>query len=43
MRPMRLVIHLRGHRRPLRDQINYALVGAGGFGTQMLVPRCWKS
>jgi predicted dehydrogenase len=32
------VIPLRGHRRPLRDQINYALVGAGGFGTQMLVP-----
>jgi predicted dehydrogenase/threonine dehydrogenase-like Zn-dependent dehydrogenase len=36
------VIHLRGHRRPLRDQINYALVGAGGFGTQMLVPMLEK-
>src|SRR3954453_602075 len=36
------VIHLRGHRRPLRDQINYALVGAGGFGTKMLVPMLEK-
>jgi predicted dehydrogenase/threonine dehydrogenase-like Zn-dependent dehydrogenase len=32
------VIHLRGHRQPIRERINYALVGAGGFGTQMLVP-----
>ena len=32
------VIHLRGHKQPLKNRINYALVGAGGFGTQMLVP-----
>jgi predicted dehydrogenase/threonine dehydrogenase-like Zn-dependent dehydrogenase len=32
------VIHLRGYKQPLKDRINYALVGAGGFGTQMLVP-----
>ncbi len=32
------VIRLRGHRQPIRARINYALVGAGGFGTQMLVP-----
>ena len=32
------VIQLRGHRRPIPDRVNYALVGAGGFGTQMLVP-----
>jgi predicted dehydrogenase/threonine dehydrogenase-like Zn-dependent dehydrogenase len=37
-RPDAPVIHLRGHR-PARDELfNYALVGAGGFGTQMLVP-----
>jgi predicted dehydrogenase len=32
------VIRLRGHRQPNRQRLNYALVGAGGFGTQMLVP-----
>jgi predicted dehydrogenase/threonine dehydrogenase-like Zn-dependent dehydrogenase len=32
------VIHLRGHRGQKLERINYALVGAGGFGTQMLVP-----
>jgi predicted dehydrogenase/threonine dehydrogenase-like Zn-dependent dehydrogenase len=32
------VIHLRGHREQKLERINYALVGAGGFGTQMLVP-----
>jgi predicted dehydrogenase/threonine dehydrogenase-like Zn-dependent dehydrogenase len=32
------VIHLRGYKRPLQGRITYALVGAGGFGTQMLVP-----
>jgi predicted dehydrogenase/threonine dehydrogenase-like Zn-dependent dehydrogenase len=32
------VIHLRGHKPPLQNRIKYALVGAGGFGTQMLVP-----
>ncbi len=32
------VIHLRGHKQPPKNRINYALVGAGGFGTQMLVP-----
>jgi len=32
------VIHLRGHRRATPGRIAYALVGAGGFGTQMLVP-----
>ncbi|MGD0721630.1 MAG: bi-domain-containing oxidoreductase [Roseiarcus sp.] len=32
------LIQLRGHRRPIAERVNYALVGAGGFGTQMLVP-----
>jgi predicted dehydrogenase/threonine dehydrogenase-like Zn-dependent dehydrogenase len=32
------LIHLRGHRPARTDAFNYALVGAGGFGTQMLVP-----
>jgi predicted dehydrogenase/threonine dehydrogenase-like Zn-dependent dehydrogenase len=36
------VIHLRGHKQPLKHRINYALVGAGGFGTQMLVPMMEK-
>lgn len=31
-------IHLRGHRPAVRERLNYALVGAGSFGTQMLVP-----
>lgn len=33
------LITLRGHRAPREDRINYALVGAGGFGTAMLVPQ----
>lgn len=36
------VITLRGHRKPPTDRINYALVGAGGFGTAMLVPQMDK-
>src|SRR5262249_15435956 len=31
-------ITLRGHRRVPSDRIRYALVGAGAFGTSMLVP-----
>jgi predicted dehydrogenase/threonine dehydrogenase-like Zn-dependent dehydrogenase len=31
-------IRLRGHRPLAEGRINYALVGAGNFGTQMLVP-----
>jgi predicted dehydrogenase/threonine dehydrogenase-like Zn-dependent dehydrogenase len=33
------VIQLRGHRKPQEGRINFALVGAGGFGTAMLVPQ----
>lgn len=36
------VIALRGHRAPREDRVNYALVGAGGFGTAMLVPQMEK-
>jgi predicted dehydrogenase/threonine dehydrogenase-like Zn-dependent dehydrogenase len=32
-------IHLRGHRKARADRIDYALVGAGAFGTSMLVPQ----
>lgn len=32
-------ISIRGHRPPPDGVINYALVGAGGFGTGMLVPQ----
>lgn len=32
-------IALRGHRRLPKDKIRYALIGAGGFGTCMLVPK----
>lgn len=32
-------IALRGHRKAKSDRIAYALVGAGGFGTAMLVPQ----
>jgi predicted dehydrogenase len=35
-------ITLRGHRSPRLDRVNYALVGAGGFGTAMLVPQMDK-
>src|SRR5439155_5584329 len=31
-------ITIRGHRKPPGERINYALVGAGAFGTSMLVP-----
>lgn len=37
-----LAITLRGHRAPRLDRVNYALVGAGGFGTAMLVPQMEK-
>lgn len=35
-------ITLRGHKAPRADRINYALVGAGGFGTAMLAPQMEK-
>jgi predicted dehydrogenase len=35
-------IIVRGHRPALADRINYALVGAGAFGTSMLVPQMRK-
>ena len=35
-------ISIRGHRPPPGGVINYALVGAGGFGTGMLVPQMRK-
>jgi predicted dehydrogenase/threonine dehydrogenase-like Zn-dependent dehydrogenase len=38
--PARLTV--RGHRKPQTDRINYALVGAGAFGTAMLVPQMKK-
>ncbi|NQU60326.1 MAG: Gfo/Idh/MocA family oxidoreductase [Rhodospirillales bacterium] len=36
------VITLRGHRKPQSGPINFALVGAGAFGTSMLVPQMQK-
>jgi predicted dehydrogenase/threonine dehydrogenase-like Zn-dependent dehydrogenase len=36
-------ITLQGHRRIPNDAIRYALVGAGGFGTGMLVPKLAQS
>ena len=38
--PTRVTLH--GHRRTVPDRINYALVGAGAFGTGMLVPQMRK-
>ena len=35
-------VTLRGHRQAPADRINYALVGAGAFGTAMLVPQMRK-
>jgi predicted dehydrogenase/threonine dehydrogenase-like Zn-dependent dehydrogenase len=35
-------VTLRGHRQASADRINYALVGAGAFGTSMLVPQMRK-
>jgi predicted dehydrogenase/threonine dehydrogenase-like Zn-dependent dehydrogenase len=35
-------VTLRGHREPPTGRINYALVGAGAFGTSMLVPQMAK-
>ena len=35
-------VHLKGHRQPKSGQIQYALVGAGAFGTCMLVPTMEK-
>lgn len=40
--PDATAVHLRGHRRPASGQIRYALVGAGAFGTSMLVPQMQK-
>lgn len=37
--PDSTVIHVRGHRKPAGSAIRYALVGAGAFGTAMLVPQ----
>lgn len=36
------MVRLRGHRKTPDGRINYALVGAGGFGTSMLVPQMDK-
>lgn len=36
------LVTLRGSRKAQKDRINYALVGAGGFGTAMLVPQMEK-
>ena len=33
---------IRGHRKPKTGVVNYALVGAGAFGTSMLVPQMAK-
>src|SRR5205814_6944070 len=33
---------IRGHRKPAGAAIKYALVGAGAFGTSMLVPQMKK-
>ena len=35
-------VTIRGHRKPAGGRINYALVGAGAFGTSMLVPQMRK-
>jgi predicted dehydrogenase/threonine dehydrogenase-like Zn-dependent dehydrogenase len=35
-------ITLRGHRKAAPERLNYALVGAGAFGTAMLVPQMRK-
>ncbi|MEN9783057.1 MAG: oxidoreductase, partial [Pseudomonadota bacterium] len=35
-------IHIRGHRKPPGGVTRYALVGAGAFGTAMLVPQMAK-
>lgn len=35
-------VTLRGHRKTPAGRVNYALVGAGGFGTSMLVPQMDK-
>lgn len=36
-------ISLRGHVKPIEGKIKYALVGAGAFGTSMLVPQMDKN
>jgi predicted dehydrogenase/threonine dehydrogenase-like Zn-dependent dehydrogenase len=36
------LVHLRGARKGRSDVVNYALVGAGAFGTAMLVPQMDK-
>jgi len=33
---------IRGHRKPVEQAVNYALVGAGAFGISMLVPQMQK-
>lgn len=35
-------VHIRGHRRPAVGVVQFALVGAGAFGTSMLVPQMQK-
>ena len=35
-------ISLRGHRKPKEGMVNFVLVGAGAFGTSMLVPQLQK-
>ncbi len=35
-------IRIRGHRKAHQNKINYALIGAGAFGTCMLVPQMAK-
>ncbi|MBT3305608.1 MAG: Gfo/Idh/MocA family oxidoreductase [Alphaproteobacteria bacterium] len=40
--PNATAITLRGHREPRTGPVNFALVGAGAFGTSMLVPLLQK-
>jgi predicted dehydrogenase/threonine dehydrogenase-like Zn-dependent dehydrogenase len=40
--PDATLVNIRGSRKAPADRINYALVGAGGFGTAMLVPQMEK-
>lgn len=40
--PEATAITIRGHRKAVGAPINYALVGAGAFGTSMLVPQMQK-
>lgn len=40
--PEATLVHVRGHRKNKSEPINYVLVGAGAFGTSMLVPQLEK-